>query len=271
MACVWSEESSVSQAPIVRCSRRTIRLLASLSELHWEVWDSTLRNQPSVSQIEHEDVADIEQREDKAEHEICAARRVEVPHNELTEEFRILVSEHSGLDEDGIQIPRHQRLLRWIRYKEERKIRNEWALLLSSNLDWDWDPSESLRYLYQINIPDLPTDIPIPVSHIATVDADGVQDGVWILETQLPQTISEMPKKLRIRYRSIIGEIRYMEYTCPSEDPDTVPTEISRHGNKADKYMKPPVYCSKCSKALECSNLFPLPRTTMTNITHVFE
>lgn len=78
------------------------------------------------------------------------ARRVQVPVNCRTEEFR--VARRLGLEcdpEDGEEwqyglLDRH-----WVYYELRRRLRHKWGQYLRSKMDWDWDLGACMNRLFK--------------------------------------------------------------------------------------------------------------------------
>lgn len=80
------------------------------------------------------------------------ARQVQVCENDLTQDFILSRNiEQLGAND-------------WIQYTNDRQTRRLWSEEFRSNLDWDWDPSSSLKRLFEVDRESTPN---ISVSAVA--------------------------------------------------------------------------------------------------------
>lgn len=80
------------------------------------------------------------------------ARQVQVCENDLTQDFIF----SRNIEQLGVND--------WIQYTNDRQTRRLWSEEFRSNLDWDWDPSSSLKRLFEVDRESTPN---ISVSAVA--------------------------------------------------------------------------------------------------------
>ena len=73
------------------------------------------------------------------------AQRARVCKSDLTEEFLSARGKHRF----GMEY-----LFEWQQYQEKRVNRRHWGQAMLCNLDWDWDPSASLRRMFSVRVDD---------------------------------------------------------------------------------------------------------------------
>lgn len=117
--------------------RRALRFLSSSEELEREIQDSA-RKETSKSPLcliaTDDEALSIE----KLQNTLQQAQKVHASGGPLTEEF--VSARFAGME----------RMQVWKEYKEHCQMRHTWGEYFRSNLDWDWDPSHSLKDLYGI-------------------------------------------------------------------------------------------------------------------------
>lgn len=182
-----------------RYEQRSARLIASFDEVHWEIWDSTLRRRHSITKIDRTIKYASEAR---ARWTFDRARRVKVKEDEFTKEF---CDARSNFWVNGPYTPEHKESKGWCNYKIYCNWRNTWAPYFRSNLDWDWDVAGSLRRLYKIENPFLPANRHSPSTNIAV---DGTS---WNISSK--DSWKELPADVRIAYKIETGEIQYMMFS----------------------------------------------------------
>lgn len=218
----WSEDWLPIKALVRRNERRSVRLLASLDEVHWEIWDSTLRCRQSMEETEEIKVLSPDGWEIIAERSLRKARQVEAHEDEFTKEFRDARSELRG---SGSRKSEEEELNSWDYYKSCCHDRNTWAPYFRSNLDWDWDVAGSLRRLYKIDYPSQPANRHRPSTDIA---ADGTMWNATARDSR-----KELPAKV-----CNPGEIRYMTFSCDVKSPEVstgARTSVSDHENDPEE------------------------------------
>lgn len=213
----WGEDWLPIKALVRRNERRSVRLLASLDEVHWEIWDSTLRCRQSMVEIK---VLSPDGWEIIADRSLRKARQVEAHEDEFTKEFRDARSE---LRESGSRKSEEEELNSWDYYKSCCHDRNTWAPYFRSNLDWDWDVAGSLRRLYKIDYPSQPANWHRPSTDIA---ADGTMWNATARDSR-----KELPAE-------VPGEIWYMTFSCDVKLPEVstgARTSVSDHENDPEE------------------------------------
>lgn len=172
---------------------RTIRLLSSPDELEREAREGTPGFGRIIRLFDYNNACIGEISDEHLRRSIERARRVESDANELTKEF---LKNRDGPDlVDGD-------LWYWSEYKENCRYRHRWGELLRSNLDWDWDPSESFRWLFKIEEP-----------VISFAGDRGTFHPSIAMELKSPL------KEIRVPYKTSTGEVKYKTYTaCPSTE-----------------------------------------------------
>lgn len=131
--------------------KRTCQLLTSFDELKHEL-------RCSVSSAEFASPSELPfpivpvQDYDTLLSSLNRARQVQVCENDLTRDFVLSRDiEQSGVDD-------------WMQYRGDICTRRLWGEELRSNLDWDWDPSISLKRLFEVERESTPN---ISVSAVA--------------------------------------------------------------------------------------------------------
>lgn len=203
----------MAQVLISKATTRACRLLDSFDELRWEVWDSTLRRNHTIPQMEQDERVPHDWK-DIAERTLNSAARFQVAEVELTEEFR---NARAEVDEVGNMKSYERRLSDWYYYKRDRLRRNEWATYFSSNLEWDWDLAESLRRLYKLDSPGSSACRQCPAADVLFGEVVGVQSRTWNVKSGAAET--ELPKEVRIEYRTEAGEVQYITFVPKSSEP----------------------------------------------------
>lgn len=201
---------------IDKATLRFCRLLDSLDELRWEAWDSTLRPNHTILQVEQDEHVPRNWK-DTGQHTLRQALRVQVTDVQLTEEFR---NARAEVDEVGNTKSQERRLSDWYYYKRDRLRRNDWAKYLSSNIDWDWDLAKSLRRLYKLDRRPASSAYPHWQPPVAGVISDGelvgVQGRTWNIKSAAADT--ELPTEVRIEYRTKAGEFHYVTFIPKSSE-----------------------------------------------------
>lgn len=187
---------------------KSVRLFASFTELKREA-----RNSSEV--VLHPIVDDKDSRceDDYPKWDLAKQKalqvRVPVSEEESTTEFREALS--------------HTLAIPWHMYMKNIQHRRGWAPIFRSNLDWDWDVAENLGRLYALEDPSTPpTNAHRANLRVVGVDAEVDVSGTWNLETAKVQMYTELPKEVRIPYKTKTGEIKYMTFARVPEPPDAL-------------------------------------------------
>lgn len=211
-------------ALVRRYKQTSARLLASFDELHWEVWDSTVRCRYPITEMEEIKNSPPKNWKHFLERTLLQAHQVHVNESKLTEEFRDARSE---LCEDGSRRSEEEELRIWNRYQTYCRYRNTWAPYFRSNLDWDWDVAGSLRRLYKIDYPSQPANRHRPSTGIS---ADGT---MWIVTAR--DSRKELPAGVcdpgEIRYMTFSRDVKSLEVSIGAQ------TSVSDHDNDPEEQV----------------------------------
>lgn len=117
--------------------RRALRLVSSSEELEREIRDNAWKEAKSESPLDLITPDDEALSIERLQYSLLKAQQVQA-RGPLTEEF--VSARFAGME----------RMQAWKEYKEHCQLRHTWGEYFRSNLDWDWDPSHSLKHLYGI-------------------------------------------------------------------------------------------------------------------------
>ena len=101
-------------------------------------------------------------------------------------------------------------LFEWQQYQEKRVNRRHWGQAMLCNLDWDWDPSASLRRMFSVRVSD-ERKVSSPKT---TFSVNGEKGTTWTLKSPTLHTC--MPKEIRVAYETETGDIRYRTFLADS-------------------------------------------------------
>ena len=102
-------------------------------------------------------------------------------------------------------------LFEWLQYQEKRVNRHHWGQAMLCNLDWDWDPSASLRRLFSVRM-----DVERKVSgHTATFSVNSEKGTTWTVKS--PTAHACMPKEIRLAYKTEEGGVKYRMFLADSD------------------------------------------------------
>lgn len=214
---IWNTTSPGNTPIILRsyltiCTARNRRILASLDELRRDAGDSMALKYGSLSNPLIY-LTFIDESEDGLQRSLDRARSIPVIENDLTREFLRAREISHPID-----------LWSWEHYKELQLKRHRMGEYCCSNLDWDWDTASCLKRLFRI---DRPKKCPNPdfakqqqgMVLSATIDvpvARGGSDG-RTLDVTIPEKGPNVLEKIRVRYKTETGEVRYKTfYAGPS-------------------------------------------------------
>lgn len=108
----------------------------------------------------------------------------------------------------------------WEQYIDVPRWKRTWAPFFLSDLDWDWDLAESLEQLYALEDPIPSLDTRRSSLHVINITSEGDAADMWHLKTTPLQLSTELPKEVRIPYKSEAGELRFRMYNWIRELPD---------------------------------------------------
>lgn len=189
------------------CTTRTRRLLTSPTELRREAGESMAQKYGALPNA-LVDQPFKEKSEEEWQRSFDHAQNV--PVIDLTREF---------LEARKLAYWHPDSLWSWKRYKMLQQKRHRMGEYCRSNLDWDWDLSSSLKRLFKINRPkkyphpeyaecqvytSLPATINLPM-------ARGGSDR-RTLDVTIPEKEPNVLEKIRLRYETVAGEIKYKTF-----------------------------------------------------------
>lgn len=166
---------------------RSHRLLFCPGELDREVQDSLSDLQQLENLMESEMTIEppLQFKEEEWRRSLLRARQAQVPTSDLTCEFvNCRESPHTSGGNDHFY---------WTWYKKSSRMRKSWGEQCRSNLDWEWNPSRSLKNLFKI------------------------EDS---LEVTINEPRSNPPNVVHICYTTEAGELKYMTYYPGSSGKD---------------------------------------------------
>lgn len=208
------ESSPLFRDCIGRSVRRAALLLSSFDELHWEVRDSTvpsdMKKEPTETRFPTEDTYGDYTK--PPFHQLRQARRAHVCENDLTLKFRKAREETAEYKEKGMITKQGWDAANWRVYKLDCIWKNRNAAYFRSIMDWDWDLAGSLKDLFDLKYASPSGDTMDITVHTASEYDHGKQVGVWNVVSEMKQV--ELPREVRIQYRTESGEIKHMTYTC---------------------------------------------------------
>lgn len=208
------ESSPLFRDYIGRSVRRAALLLSSFDELHWEVRDSIvpsdMRKEPIETRFPTEETYSDYTK--PPFHQLRQARRAHVCENELTLKFRKAREETPEYKDKGEITKQGWDAANWRSFKLDCIWKNRNAAYFRSIMDWNWDLAGSLKDLFELKCDSPSGDAKVVTVHAATEDIHGVQAGVWNVVSEIMQV--ELPREVRIQYKTESGEIKHMTYTC---------------------------------------------------------
>lgn len=224
-ATEWYDEAPPIQNLIEAAKQRTWRLLRSFDELEREVWGCVSQNNSFTSPgkmdaipfwLRHDDFGEIWWKH--WESTLTRARRVQVPENVLTEEFR--EARRIGLKGD----PAVEEKWRfdcdernWPHYKLYRLSRHKWGQYLRSDMDWDWDLGSCMKRLFKIEKQTRVGSSPgtqISSASRTGIDVDAGTEGT--LNISMGEAQGSLPREVNIAYKTRTGDTHYLTFTQPS-------------------------------------------------------
>lgn len=225
-------DNPIFQGLLESAEQRTLRLFRSFDELDREVWGSA--SHPSISTSQSKTDADpcwyslhsfgaLWWNHWKST--LGRACSVQVPDNDITEEFR--EARRHGLGRDPSHEPgdRRQRKVvdddkNWVYYQLRRASRHRWGQYLCSNMDWEWDLGACMERLFtaEKQIREGPSTAGRRTS-ASSIEIDmGVVPGEsWSLMAEEAHGI--LPKEVKISYRTKDGRTQYMLFVPASSNP----------------------------------------------------
>lgn len=188
---------------IAQSSQRTMRLIRSSQELEREILDT--HSTHSVEQTDSVRKGDCQGwSEDKWQKSFKQAMEIHVDENDLTKDFR--QAQNTDLTD---------LMYWWKQYKEHRQTRSIWGEYFRSNLDWNWDPSGSLKCLFRLPTGWSPSRKKDIVPSTVAVGDEAAPGG--ILDISIGRCSGEPIREVRVKYETETGETRYRTFLhCPS-------------------------------------------------------
>ena len=133
----------------------------------------------------------------------------------------------------------------WAWYEETSQLRHAWGIFFRSSYDWDWDPSESFKWLYNTK-----------QREIELKDDQGDTIDISMKATQ--QGRPSLPKQIRVAYETKMGKTKYRTFyanaseSSESEEEESPTLElddtISVSGLEGSTYVEcsqiPSDYCN---------------------------
>lgn len=195
------------QTHLRMCATRTRRLLASPDELRREAGDSVGFKHNTLSS-KYPPFG--EKPEEEWQRSLDRAQCIQVDDNCLTSEF--LYARDPRWNDDDLEV--------WRNYKHTHHMRYRMGEYCRSNLDWDWDTASSLKRLFRTY---RPTKFPRPdcsMQHVCSslpakpdlpVAMGNRADGRTLTVTT-PERRPELLEKIRVRYETETGEVKYKTF-----------------------------------------------------------
>lgn len=220
------------QALIDQSTSRSIRLLASYTELEREARDRAIKRAHILLEkggrcADFEMEFDFRMRlnQTKCAYDKALKMWASVSKDNLTKEF--------------CQTRAYNGFFLQYRYKSRCFWRSKWAQFFLCNFNWDWDLAGSLERLYTLDetSPTPRTHSQQPETHIATIDSEGAVGQTWDMKARATQLVhKDLPNELRIPYASDTGETRFMVFSRKAEMPRVlaeVPTTLSGYDDNS--------------------------------------
>lgn len=155
---------------------RSYRLLFCPGELEREVQDNLSDLQRNSVQSEKTSKPPLQSEEEESwRQSLLRARQAQAPTNDLTCEFMNCRENPHSYDSNDY--------FYWRWYKRHSQMRKSWGEHCRSSLDWEWNPSRSLKHLFKIG------------------DS---------LEVTINETRSNPPKVVHVCYTTEAGEVKYV-------------------------------------------------------------
>lgn len=231
----WIDEHPIGQSLIEVEKKRVHRLSRSLNELEREVWGCSLQINTYASQSGK--VADpfwhsLSDFGSKWwmhwKSTLERARKVQVPRNDLTKEFR--EARRIGLERDpSIRPDDRWRNVdvddrNWGHYQLRCCSRHKWGQYLRSNMDWDWDLGACMQRLFII---EKQTRVgPSPDAQATTVSMPGIDVDArtaGTLKISMGEAQGSVLKEVHVTYKTTTGETQYLTFTAPCPSPGNPP------------------------------------------------
>lgn len=220
------DKNSIVQGMIDAAEPRTLRLIKSFDELEREVWGCAAQTNISTSQSRID--ADPSWRyptdfgDEWWKHwgsTLGRARRVHVPENYLTQEFR--EARRIGLDCKPVEGGKWQNdfdTRGWPFYELHRLSRHKWGQYLRSNMDWDWDLGTCMKRLFKIENRSEPfPDAKPPPASSPRIDVGAGTGGM--LKISMEEAQAGLPREVQIAYKLTTGRTHYLTFTQPCPSP----------------------------------------------------
>lgn len=212
--------------------QRAVRLLESAEELERAVLNSyVICEAARFYTLQKGDCR--EWSEVRWQRSLDSAKKMEAEESDRTKEFRL--ARKYGLTDP---------ISGWKRYKRLCQLRSVWGEYLRSDLNWDWDPSGSLKHLFRLPPGYAPSRKKDIVLLTVIVGDQAAQDGV--LDVSIGRSSGEPIRKVRVKYETETGETRYRTFLhCSSlEDASLDNCRIKHdHGNGGHLKVEE-VHCS---------------------------
>ena len=145
--------------------------------------------------------------EQKIRYSLDCAQQVHIDENESAREFSF--ARTRDWEDDPYYL--------WRSYKHNCHWRHKWGQVLRSNLDWDWNPSSSLKRLFKI-------DTPLQ-GQLSLIGND--------LEVSIATEYEDLPKEIRVAYRTKDGEIRCRTYNIAPSGEEQSKSLLPDHGTQS--------------------------------------
>lgn len=214
-----NEDPRLIQSIVETQARRTQRLLNSFSELEREIRDSTSMLYESTQWKANDE--DDEWDNEKLRYTVERARGVQVPENDLTDEFRA-VRDPYFYDEGK------EDLWRWRTYRYHCRRRHAWGHYFRSTMDWDPDVIYAMKHMFKLPANWLKsTSSPaarlfLPTNPAPEVDISSGES--WkILAGPTPRTL---PKEVRIAYTTQTGTTKFKTFFAEPSAEDFIPLRV---------------------------------------------
>lgn len=227
-ATEWYEEAPPIQSLIKSAKQRTRRLLGSFDELEREVWGRAPHSNSFTSQAKVdagpcwvflEEFGEVWWKH--WESTLTRARRVQVPENVLTEEFR--EARRIGLKGD----PAVEEKWRfdcdernWPHYQLYCLSRFKWGQYLRSNMDWDWDLGSCMKRLFKLEKQTrVGSSLGTQISSASRpgIDVDAGTEGT--LKISMGEAEGSLPREVKVAYKTATGETQYLTFAPLSPIP----------------------------------------------------
>lgn len=230
-ASEWYREAPPVQTLIEAAKQRTRRLLTPSDELEREVWgcaseDNSFTSQTKVA-VEPLWLGPYDVGEECWNHwesTLTQARKVQVPENCLTDEFRearrIGLERDPYIDLNDWTMEAKWTARNWGYYELRHLSRHKWGQYLRSNMDWDWDLGSCMKRLFKIEkqtrvgpSPDMQT----PPASSSGIDVDAGTEGT--LNLSMGEAQGSLPREVKVTYKTATGETQILTFAPLSPIP----------------------------------------------------